>query len=435
MTISPEKDRVELPQDLAEDPAPELTPEARAFLESENMEALVAEWSEQGYVLQGDLDKMMYDYGLVAEDYPGVYSYFRQLELDVTDPKEKLADDEKPYVVDNSEGSTDPLQVFLRAIGKHELLTARQEVELSIRMQPYVQLREEARILAEIKAESRPPEERKSRKQFFEDFARILDERVDSLEPGSSEYDEVLRGKQAFNLFVESNLRLVVSVAKQSRNRGLPFLDLIQEGSIGLIRAVEKFDHTKGYKFSTYATWWIKQAVTRGLADKSRTIRLPVHVVEKYNRIINTTIRLTQDNGEAPTPDQVAEELEMKTEEVTSILKSAEPPRSLEKPFDEEGDFSLDDIVADDSILPPEEQAEQVFRSVALGRVIDQLDDRLREVITLRHGLGNDGPMTLEEVGRKIGVTRERVRQIETEALRRLVFLAKDLGVEDLLKI
>jgi RNA polymerase primary sigma factor len=171
------------------------------------------------------------------------------------------------------------------------------------------------------------------------------------------------------------------------------------------------------------------------LADKSRTIRLPVHVVEKYNRIINTTIRLTQDNGEAPTPELIAEDLEMEQEEVTSILKSAEPPRSLEKPFDEEGDFSLDDIVADDSILPPEEQAEQVFRSVALGRVIDQLDDRLREVITLRHGLGNDGPMTLEEVGRKIGVTRERVRQIEIEALRRLVFLAKNLGVEDLLKI
>jgi RNA polymerase primary sigma factor len=263
-----------------------------------------------------------------------------------------------------AEITTDSLQLFLKDIGRVDLLTAAQEVELAKRI-----------------------------------------ERGDH------------RAKQAM---VEANLRLVVSIAKRYRNQGLPFLDLIQEGTIGLVRAAEKFDHRKGFKFSTYATWWIRQAVARALADKGRTIRMPVHVVEKLNRILRAERKLRTELGREPTSAEVALELEMTVEEVDQIRRTSQTPVSLEKPVGDDDESEFGHFIEDESEPLPEEVANLALRNEALARALAMLGERERRVLELRFGLNGEAPRTLDEVGRTFNVTRERIRQIENHSLKKL---------------
>ena len=283
--------------------------------------------------------------------------------------RKKAAIDLKPDM------TTDSLQLFLKDIGKVRLLTAQEEVDLAKRI-----------------------------------------ERGD------------LDAKQKM---VESNLRLVVSIAKNYRNQGLPFLDLIQEGTLGLVRAAEKFDYRKGFKFSTYATWWIRQAIARALADKARTIRIPVHVVEKLNKIGRAERKLVTELGREPTPEEIAEVTGIDPEEVDSIKRSAQAPVSLEKPVGDEEESEFGQFIADERAESPYERAAEILTKEALREALENLSYRERRVLELRYGLGGEHPRTLDEVGRTFNVTRERIRQIENQSLKKLQSLAEAQKLRD----
>ncbi|WP_086023873.1 RNA polymerase sigma factor [Streptomyces sp. MspMP-M5] len=287
--------------------------------------------------------------------------------------------------------SSDLFRQYLREIGRIPLLTAAEEVDLARRV--------EAGLFAEEKLTRTP------------DLDSQLAHDLDTL---------VVRGRIAKRRLIESNLRLVVSVAKRYVGRGLTMLDLVQEGNLGLIRAVEKFDYARGYKFSTYATWWIRQAMSRALADQARTIRVPVHVVELINRVVRVQRRMLQERGHEPTPEDVAAQLGLTPERVTEVLRLAQEPVSLHAPVGEEDDVALGDLIEDGDAASPVESAAFLLLREHLDAVLSTLGERERKVVQLRYGLADGRPRTLEEIGRIFGVTRERIRQIESKTLGKL---------------
>jgi len=357
-----------------------------ALPDVEELQKLVASGQEKGFLTYDEIVKGIEEIELTKEQVEDFTTYLIDHGVELVEGEEhKRLPHEQPLVEEEVkaapkldltvEPSLDSLRLYLREIGKVPLLTADQEVYLAKRI-----------------------------------------ERGDM---------------SAKTQMIEANLRLVVSIAKGYLGRGLSFLDLIQEGSLGLIRAVEKFDYRKGYKFSTYATWWIRQAVTRAIADKARTIRIPVHMVEKLNKVVHIERQLVQRLGREPRPEEIAEELEMTTEEVREILRMAQHPVSLEKPIGEEEDSELGDFVEDENTETPDEAASLTLRRSDIENALNALPERERQVIELRFGLTGGQPCTLEEVGKAFGVTRERIRQIENNTLKKLEGLPEAQALRD----
>ena len=303
----------------------------------------------------------------------------------------------------------DPVRMYLKEIGKVPLLTAAEEIDLAMKIEAGVAATEE---LDRAEDEGIELERREKRR-----LGRI--EQV---------------GIDAKQQLIEANLRLVVSIAKRYVGRGMLFLDLIQEGNLGLIRAVEKFDYTKGFKFSTYATWWIRQAITRAIADQARTIRIPVHMVETINKLVRIQRQLLQELGREPTPEEIGKEMGLPPERVREIQKISQEPVSLETPIGEEEDSQLGDFIEDDAAVVPPDAASFSMLQEQLSKVLDGLAERERKVISLRFGLEDGHPRTLEEVGREFGVTRERIRQIESKTLAKLRHPSRSSKLKDYLE-
>ena len=361
-------------------------------VELDDLKDLLAEGLERGYLTQEEVGARLEEAELSEEQVRDLHAHFADNGIEVvpaelvseasseaegvTPPAEEASASPTPALDLSVEPSLDSLRLYLRSIGKVELLSASEEVSLAKRI-----------------------------------------ERGD------------MRAKEHM---VKANLRLVVSIAKGYLGRGLTFLDLIQEGSLGLIRAVEKFDYRRGYKFSTYATWWIRQAVTRAIADKARTIRIPVHMVEKLNKVVHVERQLVQKLGREPSADEIAGELRCSPREVRDVLRISQLPISLEKPIGEEEDSALGDFVEDETAASPFETATVVMQRENVWRALSALPDRERQVIELRYGLTGQQPLTLEEVGRAFGVTRERIRQIENNTLKKLQRLPEAQGLREL---
>ncbi len=298
---------------------------------------------------------------------------------------------------DRGGGSSDFVRMYMRDIGKVPLLSAEQEVSLAERVQRGLQATQRLMELRAVEGDVAPAQ------------------------PELAELRRVIKdGVEATEGLIKANLRLVVSIAKRYRSRPMQFLDLIQEGNLGLMRAVEKFDHTKGFKFSTYATWWIRQAITRAIADQARTIRIPVHMMETINKVGRVQRQMVQDLGRDPTLEELAQRLEMSEERVRECLRISEDTISLEQPVGDEDDFSLSDVIEDKEAVVPADAAARTMLNEAVKDVLAQLSDREQEVIRLRFGLDDGQMRTLEEVGREFGVTRERIRQIEAKTLAKL---------------
>lgn len=303
----------------------------------------------------------------------------------------------------------DPVRMYLKEIGKVPLLTAAEEIDLAMKIEAGVAATEELERAEEEGVEL----ERREKRRLT---------RVEQV------------GLDAKQQLIEANLRLVVSIAKRYVGRGMLFLDLIQEGNLGLIRAVEKFDYTKGFKFSTYATWWIRQAITRAIADQARTIRIPVHMVETINKLVRIQRQLLQELGREPTPEEIGKEMGLPAERVREIQKISQEPVSLETPIGEEEDSQLGDFIEDDAAVVPPDAASFSMLQEQLGKVLEGLAERERKVISLRFGLEDGHPRTLEEVGREFGVTRERIRQIESKTLAKLRHPSRSSKLKDYLE-
>ena len=365
------------------------------IVELEEFRNLIAEGHERGILTFAQIAACLEEVEVTKEQVQELHAHLEEHGIEVVEADGRLARSEGSSIEASAvtagdsldtgrkkveldltvEPSLDSLRLYLRSIGRVSLLTAEQEVMLARRI-----------------------------------------ERGD------------MAAKQQM---IEANLRLVVSIAKSYLGRGLTFLDLIQEGSMGLIRAVEKFDYRRGYKFSTYATWWIRQAVTRAIADKGRTIRIPVHMVEKLNKVVHVERQLIQQLGREPTPEEIAIELETTVREVRDVLRMAQQPVSLEKPIGEEEDSELGDFVEDQTAESPFELAAERLRRENLRRALAALPEREREVIEMRVGLTGERPYTLEEVGRAFNVTRERIRQIENHTLKKLEALPETQRLRD----
>ena len=324
----------------------------------------------------------------------------------------------------------DPVRMYLKEIGKVPLLTAEEEIELAQKMEDGVKAAEKVAELKK-KLEGHSEEEKAELEKELEECS---EEEKTEIRKQIEELQEIADiGEDSKKKLAEANLRLVVSIAKRYVGRGMLFLDLIQEGNLGLIKAVEKFDYRKGYKFSTYATWWIRQAITRAIADQARTIRIPVHMVETINKLIRVSRQLLQELGREPTPEEIAEEMNMPVDRVREILKISQEPVSLETPIGEEEDSHLGDFIQDDNVPVPSDAAAFTLLKEQLVEVLGTLTEREQKVLRLRFGLDDGRARTLEEVGKEFNVTRERIRQIEAKALRKLRHPSRSRKLKDYL--
>jgi len=343
---------------------------------------LLTKGQEKGYLTYQEIMDSLGEVKLSTEQIEQIYEILAEKNIDVLEDSddpilEKELEEEEIEIPDSIE-LDDPVRMYLKEIGKVPLLSPEEEIDLAKRM-----------------------------------------------EAGEEEAKRKL---------VEANLRLVVSIAKKYVGRGMLFLDLIQEGNLGLIKAVEKFDYRKGYKFSTYATWWIRQAITRSIADQARTIRIPVHMVETINKLVRVSRQLLQELDREPTPEEIASEMDISEEKVREIMKIAQEPVSLETPIGEEEDSHLGDFIEDEDAPAPATAASFMLLKEQLGGVLDTLTDREKRVLELRFGIEDGRPRTLEEVGREFGVTRERIRQIEAKALRKLRHPSRSKKLKDYLE-
>jgi len=353
------------------------------------VEDLSVRGRQRGFITMAEIQQELEDAEAPGESFDVVFEQLRKISIKVVeDGPETLSD---PITTDEHIALSDPVRMYLQEIGRVRLLTAQEEVELAMQI--------EAGTRATEKRESSPEG------QPIED--KVILERT------------IRRGRRAERRLVESNLRLVVSIAKKYVGRGMPLLDLIQEGNLGLMRAVEKFDYRKGFKFSTYATWWIRQAVTRSLADQARTIRVPVHMVETINKLAQVQRGLLQDLGREPTIEEIAAELEVDPNKVTELQRIAQDPVSLETPLGED-DSTLGDFVEDTEAVVPVEAASFKLLQEYMAHALEALNERERTVLIMRYGLDDQPPRTLEQVGEHFSVTRERIRQLETKALAKL---------------
>ena len=359
-----------------------MTVEIESILQHEDVQGLLENAESTGSIRQPDVADLIEAHQLDALETDAIWNELERRGIEITDTTEEPEKEEKkekepapPPLQVSYETTTDALQLFLREAGRHALLTAAQEVELA--------------------------------------------KRIERGDLGAKSH------------MIQANLRLVVSIAKNYRNQGLPFLDLIQEGTLGLVRAAEKFDYRKGFKFSTYATWWIRQAVARALADKARTIRMPVHVVEKLNKIVRSERKLRAELGREPTAAEIGRDLDLTSDEVEHIRRSAQTPVSLEKPVGDEDESEFGHFITDENMPLPDEEAEITMRKETLGKILGTLSSRERQVLELRYGLDGQHPRTLDEVGRTFNVTRERIRQIENQSLKKLRALAEAVKLRD----
>jgi RNA polymerase primary sigma factor len=385
------------------------------------VERIIASAQAEGSITAADLAEKLSVLDLTTDETDAVYQRLVELSVDVTED-ESIVEEQQEDTRDQDEErvrarrevdqalkapTNDPVRMYLKEIGYVALLTAQEEVELAKRI--------EAGLVAAERLESSDssklrPEERAELRWLERD------------------------GLDAKRHLVEANLRLVVSIAKRYVGRGMQFLDLIQEGNLGLIRAVEKFDYAKGFKFSTYATWWIRQAITRAIADQARTIRIPVHMVETINKLARIQRQLLQDLGREPTADEIAEQMELSPEKVREIQKISQEPVSLETPIGEEEDSNLGDFIEDAEAVIPLERASFRLLQEQLNSVLHTLSGREKEVIEMRFGLSDGQPRTLEEVGKRFGVTRERIRQIESKTLSKLRHPSRSQKLRDYLE-
>ena len=393
---------------------------------AEKLGELIERGKKKGNLSSSELMDVLEDMDLGAEQMDKIYDTLENLGIDTVgeDYIPDLPDDVEPTIeaiedlpeeeiVDpnsmaDSLGTDDPVRMYLKEIGKVNLLTSDEEIEL-------------AQIMEAGNAASEQLAELEKAGEDIPDEVRV------------ELTQAIKKGERAKQRLAEANLRLVVSIAKRYVGRGMQFLDLIQEGNLGLIKAVEKFDFTKGFKFSTYATWWIRQAITRAIADQARTIRIPVHMVETINKVIRVSRQLLQELGHDPTPEEIAAERNMPVERVREILKIAQEPVSLETPIGEEEDSHLGDFIPDEDASEPAEAASFTLLKEQLVEVLSTLTPREEKVLKLRFGIEDGRTRTLEEVGKEFNVTRERIRQIEAKALRKLRHPSRSKKLKDFL--
>jgi RNA polymerase primary sigma factor len=378
---------------------------------------LVAKGKERGFLTNEEVIEALAPVDVSAEQMDNILQHLQDENIEVVEMVDELDAEEFAREARSARDeelalkapTNDPVRMYLKEIGKVPLLTAEQEVIL-------------AKAIEEGEAATAELDKSVAGAKKLPTIRMRELQRVER------------QGQLAKKKLIEANLRLVVSIAKRYVGRGMLFLDLIQEGNLGLIRAVEKFDYTKGYKFSTYATWWIRQAITRAIADQARTIRIPVHMVETINKLIRIQRQLLQDLGREPTPEEIGREMEFSPEKVREILKVSQEPVSLETPIGEEADSHLGDFIEDSDAVVPVDAASFILLQEQLDSVLHTLSEREKKVIQLRFGLTDGHPRTLEEVGREFGVTRERIRQIESKTLSKLRHPSRSQKLRDYLE-